>query len=190
MNIVSLLGSPRKHGNSAALARAFTDQAAAQGAQVQEYRLNKLKFRGCQGCYKCKTDKDHCAVDDELSPVLQAMAGADVWVVASPIYFGQISGQLKCCLDRWFSFLKPDYMTNPAPCRLAPGKRSVWMLTQAGPENMYGDVYGQYIGFLKWYGFHENHLLRAVATGQAGAADVGPEKIAEAQELAKKIMGA
>lgn len=190
MKIVGLLGSPRKHGNSATLAHAFLDQAASLGAQTGLFQLNKLKYRGCQGCYKCKTKLDHCAVDDDLSEALEALAAADVWVVASPIYFGQISGQLKCCLDRWFSYMKPDYMTNPAPCRLAPGKQSVWMLTQAGPEAMYGDVFPLYTGFLKWYGFKENHLLRAVAAGQASVADVAPEKVAEAQALARKIMAA
>lgn len=191
MNITALLGSPRKHGNSATLAQAFLDEAAGLGAQVEVFKLNKLKYRGCQGCYKCKTGKDHCAVDDDLREVLKALAAADLWVVASPIYFGQISGQLKSCLDRWFSYLVPDYMTNPSPCRLAPGKQSVWVLTQAGPENMYADVFPHhYTGFLKWYGFTENHLLRSAATGQAGATDLAPEKIAEAKALARKIMAA
>ncbi len=190
MNIVSLLGSPRKNGNSAALAQAFTDQAARLGTRVEVFKLNKLNFRGCQGCYKCKTGKERCAVADDLSQVLETLAAADLWVVASPIYFGQVSGQMKCCLDRWFSFLKPDYMTNPQPCRLAPGKQSVWVITQAGPENMYGEVFPHYTGFLKWYGFKQNHLLRATATGQAGATDLSPEKIAEAKELARKLMTA
>lgn len=188
MKIVGLMGSPRKQGNSAALAYAFLDQAGELGAQVEVFRLNKLKYKGCQGCYKCKTGKETCAVDDDLSAVLEAMAQADLWLVASPIYFGQISGQLKSCLDRWFSFLKPDYMTNPSPCRLASGKKSVWVLTQAGPENMYGNVYPEYSGFLKWYGFRENHLLRAALTGEAGAATIAPERIAEAKELARKLM--
>ena len=188
MKIAAISGSPRKHGNSATLAQAFLDEAAGLGAQTELFQLNKLKYRGCQGCYKCKTGKDHCAVDDDLSEVLGALAAADVWVVASPIYFGQISGQLKSCLDRWFSYLVPDYLTNPKPCRLAPGKQSVWVLSQAGPESLYGDVFPLYTGFLKWYGFKENHLLRAALTGQAGAVDASPGKIAEAKALARKIL--
>jgi len=121
--------------------------------------------------------------------VLEALAATDVWLVISPIYFDQISGQLKCCLDRWFSYLKPDYMTNPAPYRLAQGKRSVWGWTQTELKNMYGDVFGFYSGFLKWYAFQDHHLLRAAATSQNEATDVSAEKIVQAQELACKIVG-
>lgn len=188
MHIAALLGSPRKQGNSTALATAFLEQAAELGAQTQAFALNQLSYKGCQGCYACKGKSDRCVVKDDLAPVLEAMSLADTWVVASPIYFGQISGQLKCCLDRWFSFLVPDYMTNSQPCRLAPGKRSVWLLSQAGPEGAFGDVFPAYANFLKWYGFVDNRLVRAVATGQGGARDLGPDKVAEAKSLARELV--
>jgi multimeric flavodoxin WrbA len=188
MNIVALLGSPRKDGNSTAMAEAFMEQAAQLGAQTQAFHLNQLAYKGCQGCMVCKTKLEHCVLKDGLTPVLEALAQADIWVVASPIYFGQISGQLKCCLDRWFSFLKPDYTTNPQPCRLAPGKKGVWFLSQAGPEESFGDVFPLYTGFLKWYGFVDNRLVRATNTGQGGACDVNPAHLAEAKSLARQLL--
>ena len=189
MKIVALMGSPRKNSNSTTLDNAFLEQAAQLGAQTQAFALNQLNYKGCQGCYACKGKSETCAVKDDLAPVLAALAQADLWVVASPIYFGQISGQLKSCLDRWFSFLVPDYMTNPRPCRLAPGKKSVWCLSQAGPENNFADVYPLYIGFLRWYGFTDHHLLRATATGQAGACDVSAERLEAARGLARQLLG-
>lgn len=188
MKIAALLGSPRKKGNSTALAQAFLDQAEQLGAQTQTFALNKLNYKGCQGCYACKGKSEVCAVKDDLAPVLEGLSQAGIWVIASPIYYGQVSGQLKCCLDRWFSFLVPDYMTNPQPCRLAPGKKSVWVLSQAGPEGAFGDVFPAYANFLKWYGFADNRLLRATNTGQGGATDVSPEKIAEARDLARQLL--
>lgn len=188
MRIAALLGSPRKQGNSTALATAFLEQAAELGAQTQAFALNQLGYKGCQGCYACKGKADKCAVKDDLAPVLEALSRADIWVVASPIYFGQISGQLKCCLDRWFSFLVPDYMSNPQPCRLAPGKKSVWCLCQAGPEGAFAEVFPAYVNFLRWYGFVDNRLVRATSTGQAGARDISPAKVAEAQALARELI--
>lgn len=127
-------------------------------------------------------------MNDDLSERLEVLADADVWLLASPIYFGQISGQPMCCLDRWFSYL--NYMTNPTPCCLAPGEQRVWVLTQAGPGNMYGEILGIFAGLLKWYGFKQKHLLRAAATGQNGDTDVSPDKIDQAQNLTRKVVHA
>ena len=186
MKVAALLGSPRKNGNSTAMANAFLEQAAQLGAETQIFALNKLTFKGCQGCYGCKGRSETCVVKDGLAPVLEGLSQADIWVVSSPTYFGQISGQLKCCLDRWFSFLKPDYMTNPQPSRLAPGKKAVWCLSQAGPPESFSDIFPLYSGFMKWFGFTDIRLVRATNCGGGGAEDVNPAHLKEAAALAKE----
>ncbi|MGD9505996.1 MAG: flavodoxin family protein [Syntrophobacteraceae bacterium] len=55
MKIICLLGSPRKNGNSAAIAERFCETAKKSGAEVQTFALNELNFRGCQACMACKT---------------------------------------------------------------------------------------------------------------------------------------
>ena len=63
----------------------FRANIAANGAAVTTYELNKLSYRGCQGCYACKSTHDHCIVQDDLTEVLEAVRGADgAW--ANPNY--------------------------------------------------------------------------------------------------------
>ena len=125
-----LLGSPRPHSNSAALAARFLETAAKLGAETLNYTLSRLTYRGCQACYTCKTKLDRCVLKDDLTEVLESVQRADTLVIATPVYYADVTGQLKCFIDRTYSFLKPDYITNPSPSRLAPGKKLVFITTQ------------------------------------------------------------
>ncbi|MCL2103395.1 MAG: flavodoxin family protein [Syntrophorhabdaceae bacterium] len=186
MQIVTILGSPRATGNSSAIARRFMDAAAAQGAKTCAFELNQLTCRGCQGCYSCKKDSDQCVVADDLANALSAVNQADIVVLASPIYFGDITAQLKLFIDRCFSYLKPDYVTNPQPSRLSQ-KKLVFVLTQGHPDDkLFNDVFPRYSGFLKWMGFSDCHLIRACGIGPG---DTVPENImTEADAMAKKLL--
>ena len=124
MKIVAVLGSPRLNGNSATLARKFLDAARALGAEAEEHVLNRLAYDGCQGCGVCKTKQDRCAVEDGLTPIYDAIRAADILLLASPVYFADISGQLKCFFDRTYAYLNPNFTS-----RLPAGKKSVFVLT-------------------------------------------------------------
>ena len=76
MKIVAVLGSPRPQGNSSTLARAFLQAAGARGAEITEFLLNPMDFKGCQGCGACKTTRDTCILEDDLVPVLEAVRDA------------------------------------------------------------------------------------------------------------------
>ena len=115
MNIVCLLGSPRAKSNSSSIAKRFIVTAEELGAKVKTYTLNGLKYSGCQGCMMCKTKLEKCVLEDDLEEVLDAVQQADILLMASPVYYGDISSQLKGFIDRTFSYLKPDFMTNPNP---------------------------------------------------------------------------
>ncbi|HEY6872984.1 MAG TPA: flavodoxin family protein [Geobacteraceae bacterium] len=188
MKIVSLLGSPRSKGNSAAIACRFTETAAKFGAETKTYELNRLAYRGCQGCYACKKGLDRCGLQDDLTEVLAAVQEADVVVFASAVYYGDVTAQLKGFIDRCFSFLKPDYLTNPQPTRLSP-KKIVMVLTQGNPdEALFADIFPRYEGFLKWMGFSDTRLIRACGIGPASV-DAVPEKVLQqAEEAARALM--
>ena len=122
MKIVAVLGSPRPQGNSNTLARAFLQAAGDRGAEVTEYLLNQMDFQGCQGCGGCKTKSQTCILEDDLTPVLQAVKEADLLVLASPVYFGDLSGQMKCFFDRTYSFFNPDFSCRmPIRAQVKPG---------------------------------------------------------------------
>ena len=164
MKIVAVLGSPRPQGNSSTLARAFLKAAGERGAEITEYLLNQMDFQGCQGCGGCKTKSQTCILEDDLTPVLQAVRDADLLVLASPVYFGDISGQLKCFFDRTYSFFNPDFS-----CRMPPGKKVVMVLTQANPEEAeFADIFPRYQRWFKWFGFKSSHLLRVTGVRDPG----------------------
>ncbi len=188
MKVVSVLGSPRTKGNSALMAERFLDAIRPRCAEVRSYVLNDLKYRGCQACYACKTTHDHCVVRDDLAEVLEAVRAADVLALATPVYYGDVTGQMKSFIDRTFSFLVPDYLTNPSPSRLAPGKKLVFIISQGRPDqNMFADVFPRYEWFLKWYGYSDIHLIRACGVRQAGDVAERDDIMALIELVARKV---
>lgn len=187
MKIVCLKGSPRSGGNSATIANHFLRAAAAEGAETHSFELNRLTYRGCQGCYACKSRLDHCVLEDDLTEVLAAVAAADLVVLASPVYYGDVTSQLKGFVDRTFSFLVPDYRTNPQPSRLSP-KKLLFILTQGRPdEEAFADIFPRYEGFLKWLGFTEVGLIRACGIGPGSVDALPPSILCQAEEAARRL---
>jgi multimeric flavodoxin WrbA len=159
MRIVSVLGSPRENANSSTIANHFCTTAKKFGAEVKTFVLNNLEYRGCQGCMACKTKLDRCVLEDNSTEVLEAIRETDVLVLASPVYYWDVSGQLKCFLDRTFSYLLPDLITNPVKSRLVPVKKLVMILTQNNPdEGSFTNIFPKFEYFFKSYGFSETRL--------------------------------
>jgi multimeric flavodoxin WrbA len=188
MKIVCLLGSPRENGNSSTIAKRFCDSAGRLGAEVKTFSLNKLEFRGCQGCMLCKTKLDKCALEDDLTEVLEAVRSADVLVLASPVYYWDVSAQLKAFLDRTFSYLMPDYISNPNKSRLQPGKKLVFILAQANPdETKFTDIFPKFDFFFRMYGFSESHFIRACGVYSAGTVETKEDVLSLAEKTAETI---
>jgi multimeric flavodoxin WrbA len=190
MKIVSVLGSPRENSNSSTIANRFCTTAEKFGGEVQTFVLNNLEYRGCQGCMACKTKLDRCILEDDLTEVLNAVRETDVLVLASPVYYWDVSGQLKCFLDRTFSYLVPDFYTNPVKSRLSPGKKLLLVLAQANPdETMFTDIFPKFDFFFKTYGFSDTHLIRACGVGAPGEVGNRVNVMTLAEETAMKMCG-
>ena len=184
MKIAAVLGSPRPQGNSSTLAQKFLETARELGAEVQVYPLNRMSFQGCQGCGACKTDRETCILEDDLTPVLEDIKAADVLVLASPVYFGDLSGQLKCFFDRTYSYITPDFTT-----RVPGGKKAVLVLVQANPEEaQFSDIFRRYQRWLTLFGYAPIHLLRAVGVKNLGEINQHPAVLDQAAALAREIM--
>lgn len=122
-SIVMFLGSPRKNGYTTALAREVGRGARDGGLAVHEYDLNDPGVRGCQGCYACR-DGYQCPIKDYLAPMYADIAVAGGVVVASPIYFYQVTGQAKLWVDRMFPMIDGDFRPRQ------PGKRAISVFSQ------------------------------------------------------------
>ena len=102
MNIVVLTGSPRKHGNSAYLADSFIKGAEEQGHQVFRFDCAFAQVHPCIGCNKCGMNGS-CVFDDDFLKLRPHLIAADVVVMATPMYYFQMSGQLKSVIDRFYA---------------------------------------------------------------------------------------
>lgn len=97
--VLILSGSPRKDGNSDILCGEFAKGAKEVGHEVEKIRVAEKKISPCTGCYTCKNG-GVCAINDDMTEILQKMIDADVLVLASPVYFYSIDAQLKAVIDR------------------------------------------------------------------------------------------
>lgn len=97
--ILILFASPRKGGNSEHLCQSFAEGARTAGHTVELLRLAELDIGYCSACYACKT-LGHCVKADDMAAVTQRMKGADVIVLATPVYFYSMNAQMKTLIDR------------------------------------------------------------------------------------------
>jgi len=187
VNVVAILGSPRFTGNSTAIANRFCDTARSRGAQTKVFVLQQLNYSGCVGCMGCKISSEICVLNDDLSEVLRAVAAADVVVLATPVYFGDVSSQMKGFTDRTFSFLKPYFTANPQPGRLAPNKTLVFVRTQGWDESQFRDVYERCQSAFRCDGFADAHLIHGCGLGAPHVAAANEGLLGLADELAEKV---
>jgi len=98
-------GSPRKtNWNTVTLLKHTLEGAASAGAETELVQLYSLKFSGCISCFSCKkisrTEDGVCAVQDDLTPVLDRVRNADALIVGTPVYYGSESASTRALLER------------------------------------------------------------------------------------------
>ena len=102
MKIVVLNGSPRKGGNTEIMTQAFTKGAEKKGHEVVNLPVGTMKIRGCMACEYCFSHNGECAQKDDMTQVYAELKDADMVVFASPIYWFDITAQLKAVIDRLY----------------------------------------------------------------------------------------
>jgi len=119
--IIIIDGGPRATFNTASMLKKFAEGtgSVSNEIEVKTIRLYALDYKGCMSCMACKIKgkaSNVCKFKDALTPVLEEIAQADGLVLGSPIYFGDVTGQMRTFLERlafpWLSY--NDYsMTAP-----------------------------------------------------------------------------
>lgn len=100
--------SLRKNSNSEALAKAFADGAVSSGNEVETVSLAGKNIAFCKGCLACQK-LGHCVIKDDAFEITEKMKNAEVIAFATPIYYYEMSGQMKTLLDRANSLFPSDY---------------------------------------------------------------------------------
>lgn len=97
--VLVLSASFRKHGNSDLLCDEFIKGALEAGNNVEKIYVNDKHINYCKGCGVCNTTHK-CVQNDDMAEVLDKMVAADVIVMATPVYFYTMNGQMKTLIDR------------------------------------------------------------------------------------------
>ncbi len=169
MKITCIKGSPRKNANSSIIADKLLNQLKSPENEIKTFELNKLNYKGCQGCRGCFTRAEKCTINDDLQDVLESVRESDVMILASPVYYGDITSQAKAFVDRTYSYYVPDFLTNPNPSRLNPGKKMVMILSQGNPdEDAFNDIFPRYSYFFQRHAFNDRFLIRACGVREEG----------------------
>lgn len=178
-HILILNGSPRQNGNTSALIREFSRGAKESGHEVSTFLLHKMNIHGCKGCWQGGKDPDSpCTIKDDMDEIYPIYRKADIVVLASPLYYWSISGQLKTAFDRLFAVAEAneDYL-NPS--------KDTALLMAAESDGFEETVY--------WYEsamkhIHWNDLGQVLVSGvlQPGDIETRPE-LNKAYELGRSI---
>jgi multimeric flavodoxin WrbA len=181
--VTGIAGSARRQGNSATLMRAVLKGAAGAGAETGEVYLNGLVYHGCQGCDRC-SPRGTCILSDDLTPVLAELRGATGWVLASPIYYDGLSGQMKTFFDRCRTFTK-DPETQELRPQLEGRRQGVVILTyEDEPRDDYLREAEKLSKYLAWMGdFGTVEVMCEGRLGPREAAAGRPDLLARAEAL-------
>lgn len=107
--IVIVKGSPRREGNTAALADCVAEGAKEVGAVVDVFYLHGMNIAPCDACDGCREKiDDDCVVDDDMQLIYPKLRAADALVIASPVYWFSVSAQTKIFMDRCYALAGDD----------------------------------------------------------------------------------
>ena len=138
MKIAVLNGSPRPKGNTAALVAAFKEGAESAGHQVTVLPVGAMNISGCKGCEYCHTKGGGaCIQKDDMAQVYPVLAEAELVVLASPVYYFGLTGQLQSAVSRFY-----------AP--MAPAAKKWALLLTSGSPDIYSAIEAQYQGILNF----------------------------------------
>ena len=155
MQIVTVLGSPRRQGNTAKALGWVEDQFRADRHEVDHINILDYNVGGCRECLACKRGGAKlCALDDDAVGIFQRMANADLVLFAAPVFCWGFPAQIKTLIDRTYCLMDFDEPRDDLP--RVHGRAMSLLLTAGGDRIDNAD--------LIFRGFHHMvGLLRARA---------------------------
>ena len=103
MLVLGISGSPRLNGNTAHAVQRALEVIRGEGLETEYVTLAGKEIAYCTGCWACRATHT-CVIDDDMTPIYEAMRRCDGLLVGSPVYMGMVSGQLKVMMDRTVLF--------------------------------------------------------------------------------------
>lgn len=178
MKRVVVISTSLRHGsNSDMLADKFAEGARAAGNDVEKISLSQKDIQFCKGCLGCQK-LGRCVIGDDVNDIMAKVLQADVVCWATPIYYYEMSGQMKTLIDRMNAMYKQDYQF-----------RDVYMLTTAADDDEQTPKRAE-AGLTGWTDcYPKSRLAGTLFCGGVDEARAieGSAKLREAYEMGKNV---
>ncbi|HOB17208.1 MAG TPA: flavodoxin family protein [Candidatus Methanoculleus thermohydrogenotrophicum] len=191
VKVLGISGSPRRHGNTETLLDAVLEGGREAGAGVEKIVLRSLDYASCRGCNACHRT-GVCIIQDDLTPVFEKIAAADVLAVASPIYSMGITAELKGLIDRsqyiWARkfILKNLYFTTEHMRR----HKGIFISTAGlGWENVFDAAFPAITAFFNTTGFEYWDNVIVNNLDHYGGIAEHPTALAEGRAKGQEVVG-
>jgi multimeric flavodoxin WrbA len=176
-HVVAVIGSPRRQGNTAALAGAALEELERSGCRCTTITLADLRIDACDGHRNCG-ELAECPHDDDMPGVLQAVYSADGLILASPVYYENVSSQMKTFMDRNATRYYHERMLAP---------KAVGLIAVAAESGL-DDTLAALRRFVALSSTEEIPTVDlGVCADQPGDAAADPVLMAEARELGRAM---
>nr|WP_278547766.1 flavodoxin family protein [Catenibacterium mitsuokai] len=175
--VIVLSTSLRSSSNSELLAKSFVEGAKESGNEVEFITLKNKDIHFCIGCLACQKT-GHCVIKDDVTGIMDSVLNADVVVWATPIYYYEMSGQMKTLIDRLNPMYSKDYKF-----------RDVYLLATAAEEG--DEVFEKVItGLNGWIDCFEKTSIKGTVLcgGVSSVGDISSnDKLKEAYNLGSHV---
>ncbi len=176
--IIVISTSLRQGGNSDILADEFIKGALENGNKIEKISLKDKEIKFCKGCLACQNTKK-CIINDDMSEIIGKIKEADAIVFATPIYYYEMSGQMKTLLDRTNPLFADEYKF-----------RDIYLLITAA-DDVETAADGAIKGLNGWIECFDKTTLKGVVKGLAstnmGDIKAHTEVLQEAYEMGRTV---
>lgn len=178
-NILILTGSARYEGNSEIMADTFLNAATKAGHNVTKFRTATKNIKGCYACDNCWKKGRACAVDDDFQQLQPLLESADVLVLASPLYWFNLSSHLKAAIDKFYAYSSKGKSLNIKETALL-------MCGEDTEEKSFKGAIETYKSIVDYMNWANKGII--IATGVSAKGDIKKTNILDkVKELAENI---
>jgi multimeric flavodoxin WrbA len=139
MRIMTILGSPRRQGNTAKVLSWIEEQAQSDGHQLDQANILDHNVAGCRECLACKKGAlELCSIKDDANALFHRMVVSDMVLIAAPVFCWGFPAQIKGLIDRTFCMM--DFSGERSDVPRLYGKPMALLLTGGGDERNNADL--------------------------------------------------
>jgi multimeric flavodoxin WrbA len=121
MEVLGISGSPRADGNTELLLKAALEPFSEKGWTIVEFFLSNRSVAPCDGCDECRPSGE-CIIRDDMDLLYEKFVSCDAFIIGSPVYYRNVSAQLKAVFDRHHSIFNDKPLTGKAGSAIVVGR--------------------------------------------------------------------